>query len=688
MKYIQLALLVLIFNTSNYSQTIFVNNGNASNGNGTSWAQAFNNLEDAILASTSANQIWIANGVYLPKKDTTGKENPMDNRAKTFFINKNIKLFGGFLGNETTVAMANPLLNPTILSGDIGIVDDSTDNAYHVIYITTNTNSIDNNTIINGITITKGFANLPNVAGQNVHSGGGIYFNSIGNTKNTSPLITNCTFMNNSARTGGACYFNIKGNTVAPIFTNCIFKNNYAGTSPTTISGAGGAIRFDINGNVAAIFNNCLFEQNRSGSGGSIYNICFSGSSYISINNSYFIKNRANSGGVIYSCSNGATVVNKPIFTNSVFSENQGVNVGGVIYNIANSGETSTDAINCIFSKNSSASGAALYNTKAASAVCLPTLKNSIIWDETTAGNEIVNNATSLSTSTLTNCIISDGIVDGTIAPSSGNLFTACIEANPLFLNPANLKGPDALWRTIDDGLNVQTTSLAINAGSNAILPNSITEIKFAKLSENQAITKDITGITNRIMDGVVDIGSFEYAAAVPLPLTILEFTAKAIANDIMLNWKTANALNIDSFLIETSKNGLEFKQIGSLAGTVGDDIFEFLAPKVGNNQIYFRLKIIETTGKYYYSKIISIPISQPNTFILAPNPVKNFAKILSSSKTINVETIKLFDSRGQQVFHANLTNFENNLNFSNILSGIYFLKLETGETIKFLKEQ
>ena len=64
------------------------------------------------------------------------------------------KLFGGFAGTETTLAQRNLALNPTILSGDIGLPGNITDNTYHVILSV----SDDNNTVVDGFTITGGMA--------------------------------------------------------------------------------------------------------------------------------------------------------------------------------------------------------------------------------------------------------------------------------------------------------------------------------------------------------------------------------------------------------------------------------------------------------------------------------------------------------------------------------------------------
>jgi hypothetical protein len=115
-KFIFLALLI---STASFSQTIFINGSLPTNGDGTSWATAFNNLDDAIATSNlPTNEIWVAKGTYFPVKDRTGNLNPADNRTKTFHINKDIKLYGGFLGNELTISERIIGDNPTILSGE------------------------------------------------------------------------------------------------------------------------------------------------------------------------------------------------------------------------------------------------------------------------------------------------------------------------------------------------------------------------------------------------------------------------------------------------------------------------------------------------------------------------------------------------------------------------------------------
>ncbi len=74
---------------------------------------------------------------------------------------------------------------------------------------------------------------------------------------------------------------------------------------------------------------------------------------------------------------------------------------------------------------------------------------------------------------------------------NSNNFFSV----DPNFINENNLIGPDGIWMSADDGLNLNGNSPAINAGANNALP--------------LGLNTDITGAP-RIQDTIVDIGAYE----------------------------------------------------------------------------------------------------------------------------------------------------------------------------------
>lgn len=209
------------FTSSLSAQVIYVNASSPAcpgTGNGASWTTAFCDLQDALDAAQNGNQIWVAQGVYLPKKAADGSITT-NNRLKTFFINKNIRLYGGFSGTETALNQRNWSANPTILSGDVGSPGVHTDNSYHVVWF----NGVSTSAVLNGFIVEHGFANGNETNNDDV--GGGLYING-DDFVETSPTIVNCTFRNNHCifSTGAAVYVCARWDGFArPVFLQCQF---------------------------------------------------------------------------------------------------------------------------------------------------------------------------------------------------------------------------------------------------------------------------------------------------------------------------------------------------------------------------------------------------------------------------------------------------------------------------------
>ena len=131
-KYILLALSFCFLVYNSQATTYYVKTTGNNSSAGTSWASAKADLQEAINASASGDQIWIAQGTYCP----------------TLMVN-------GFAGTETLITQRNISINPVILSGNIGNVSVNTDNCYHVLIVPSGAVTID------GLTISCGIADLP-----------------------------------------------------------------------------------------------------------------------------------------------------------------------------------------------------------------------------------------------------------------------------------------------------------------------------------------------------------------------------------------------------------------------------------------------------------------------------------------------------------------------------------------------
>src|SRR4051812_26701797 len=106
----------LLLSVSSFAKIIFVK-ANASGANdGTSWANAYTKLQDALTTAASGNQIWVAAGTYYPDKGAGLTDNDVN---LSFNLKSGVAIYGGLVGTETQLSERNWQTNVSILSGDI-----------------------------------------------------------------------------------------------------------------------------------------------------------------------------------------------------------------------------------------------------------------------------------------------------------------------------------------------------------------------------------------------------------------------------------------------------------------------------------------------------------------------------------------------------------------------------------------
>jgi hypothetical protein len=279
----------------------------ASTNTGTTWADAFTNLQDALARAESGvcpsvTEIWVADGTYYP--DKVGLSDTND-RSATFALVDGVSIYGGFEGfggaEETALNQRDIAANVTILSGDLKQNDDSggdnSENAFHVV---TSDSSV-TDALLNGVTITGGNANGSSFP---ANSGGGI-LNDGG-----SPTLTNVIITGNQAGNGGGIS---NGSGEVKVMNSTISGN--------TASGGGGISNND--GGTVEVMNSTI-SGNTAISGGGIAN----NGGILTVSSSTLSGNSATYGGGISNSISGALTV-----TNSTLSGNSASNSGGGIRN-------------------------------------------------------------------------------------------------------------------------------------------------------------------------------------------------------------------------------------------------------------------------------------------------------------------------------------------------------------------
>jgi predicted outer membrane repeat protein len=514
---------------------------------GSSWENAFIDLQDALAAAQSGDEIRVGQGAYKP----AGPGGP---RTATFNLVDGAVVQGGYAGfgakNPDALDAATFI---TILSGDLndddgppGTYTNTADNSIHVLFA----DGVGADTELRGVSVVGGYAFDESNFGDfcPIACGGALHCINAAIVS-----ISDCTFDSNQAyQSGGAIYCpegatlhlsscrftnnqtistpSSGGGAVAGsgVFIDCVFEHNRTGT-PLNIGG-GGAVAGE------GLFINCRFTDNRSGNGGALTT-----GGPTTLRDCTFTDNIGEAGGAVSIIGGQLDAINCTFIGNSAFSDfggaiaawgsspapdaslvncrflGNGANTGGALYS-----QGSLHAANCLFSGNfSEFFGGAVHHESSALTATLVNctvvgnvaengaggirnfsstpmeLHNCILWDNADQGPQDLS-AQIMGAATIANsCLLGwDGSYGGV-----GNF-----GFDPLLIDG---DGPDNIYGTVDDHAALADGSPCIDSGDAAFLPADEFDLDDDG-DTGETLPLDLDG-RKRIAGRNVDRGAFEF---------------------------------------------------------------------------------------------------------------------------------------------------------------------------------
>ncbi|MFK7932070.1 MAG: T9SS type A sorting domain-containing protein, partial [Saprospiraceae bacterium] len=165
----------------------------------------------------------------------------------------------------------------------------------------------------------------------------------------------------------------------------------------------------------------------------------------------------------------------------------------------------------------------------------------------------------------------------------------------------------------------------------------------------------------------------WEAVAVIALPLDFISFTAKNVKTGTQLNWEIANEKNNSYFEILRGNDLNEFQSIGRIKNEPGQKHYQFLDSQMANQISYYKIKQVDTDGKFSFSNIISVK-SNVESFTLYPNPVGQHEVLTIESQ----EGYQIFNSQGMLVRSGTEKTIKMDLE-----KGVYFLKQNDSSEVK-----
>jgi len=137
------------------------------------------------------------------------------------------------------------------------------------------------------------------------------------------------------------------------------------------------------------------------------------------------------------------------------------------------------------------------------------------------------------------------------------------------------------------------------------------------------------------------------------LPVSLLDFNASAVNDNIHLMWSTAMESNNKGFIIERSADGLTFERIDFVNSKAenGNATVQIEYTYIDKNPLpgknYYRLQQIDKNGMHVYSDSRMVNEKKLNSITIYPNPSSGYIMIKGLEGT---ERVKIVDVLGREV--------------------------------------
>lgn len=197
---------------------------------------------------------------------------------------------------------------------------------------------------------------------------------------------------------------------------------------------------------------------------------------------------------------------------------------------------------------------------------------------------------------------------------------------------------------------------------------------------------------------GITDFSPFGIANYMAvLPNIDLNAEVRNDNENNIITWKPVSGYTAHFFELEYAADGQNFSTIGTVnaRNDVTSQPYSFLHAVQDGRIFYYRVKEIEMSGKFFYSKILKVVLNSHTGISLYPNPVASTATVEINNKQKGPVFITVTDITGRVVYSGkhskHATTLKIQLDVADYPKGLYkvILSDETGsrQSLQFLKK-
>ncbi|MFK7774744.1 MAG: T9SS type A sorting domain-containing protein [Saprospiraceae bacterium] len=180
-----------------------------------------------------------------------------------------------------------------------------------------------------------------------------------------------------------------------------------------------------------------------------------------------------------------------------------------------------------------------------------------------------------------------------------------------------------------------------------------------------------------------------ENAFLIAQPVELTSFDSKVLDNNsVILFWSTASEENNSHFVIEHSRDGERFKEIGQKTGmgtTTNAHTYNMRHERLAKGYHYYRLKQVDFDGKYEYSNIITAQLKLTLADVsITPNPTMEKVTIFIDTPISIAASYQLVNMQKEVMIEKTIdkgnSSFE--IDMTNLPGGVYFMRFYVDQQV------
>ena len=285
---------------------------------------------------------------------------------------------------------------------------------------------------------------------------------------------------------------------------------------------------------------------------------------------------------------------------------------------------------------------------------------------------------------------------------------------NPSLLTAHNFSGGFYLPLTVTEPVDGRASiNIDLGVPGNGTNVNTtwvdVATVRFSTLNSNgnsdlafRTITPNATGIFKDDNATLVAQRTWSALNNHPLPVELTSFTATTSQNTVDLKWQTKTEVANYGFEVERKIGSTVTQEsswgiIGFIQGRGNSNSpidYSFIDENpIGGSKFFYRLKQIDTDGKFEYSKEIEVELvpEEFNLFQNYPNPFNPTTTIKFALQKAGIVNLTVYNMLGEQI--VTLINevkeagfYDVQFDARNLSTGIYVYRLSAGDFIQTKK--